>query len=260
MAIIALKAWYLEQYEPIGEVIKRPHDLRLSRNSLLKSGLRADFLDDSEDVRESNWFKHYLEGESVEFYIEGSGGYAISNIDLLSHEIYFTKREISSWLEPIIFFSPQFQYPESTKALREALAETITSLNERSRITLAVEETQRTGESTLRLSDTQLRRIRKSLLFIADGTPITSIVRDEQAELLPSPEVCVELGYALHSKRAGQILLIYQERSDLSGRIPFDLPQHQQLGFSDISELRQNLPPVLESLLQRFNLIRTHAP
>lgn len=43
MAIIALKAWYLQEYEPIKE-LKRPHDLRLSKNSLLKSGLRADFL------------------------------------------------------------------------------------------------------------------------------------------------------------------------------------------------------------------------
>jgi hypothetical protein len=46
MAIIALKAWYLEQYEPIHQIVQRPHDLRLSQNSLLKAGLRADFLDD----------------------------------------------------------------------------------------------------------------------------------------------------------------------------------------------------------------------
>ena len=28
------------------------------------------------------------------FYIEGSGGYTISNIDLVSHEIYFTKQDV----------------------------------------------------------------------------------------------------------------------------------------------------------------------
>ncbi|MEO1148538.1 MAG: hypothetical protein AAFY26_23450, partial [Cyanobacteria bacterium J06638_22] len=73
MAIIALKAWYLEEYEPIRELEKRPHDLRLSKNSLLKSALRADFLDDSDEVKESDWFQRYLDGETVEFYIEGSG-------------------------------------------------------------------------------------------------------------------------------------------------------------------------------------------
>ena len=67
MAIIALKAWYLEQYEPIRELEKRPHDLRLSKNSLLKSGLRADFLEDSDEVKKSTWFQRYLQGEIVEF-------------------------------------------------------------------------------------------------------------------------------------------------------------------------------------------------
>ena len=45
MAIISLKAWYIEEYEPIKQLQKRPYDLRLSKNSLLKSALRADFRD-----------------------------------------------------------------------------------------------------------------------------------------------------------------------------------------------------------------------
>jgi hypothetical protein len=91
MAIIAVRAWYLQEYEPLRELEKRPHDLRLSKNSLLKTGLRADFLDDREEVKRSVWFERYLEGDPVEFYIEGSGGYAVANIDLISQEIYFTK-------------------------------------------------------------------------------------------------------------------------------------------------------------------------
>ena len=103
MAIIALKAWYLQDYEPLPELEKRLHDLRLSKNSLLKSGLRADFLEDSQEVKKSAWFQRYLEGEAVEFYVEGSGGYTISNIDLISHEIYFTKQTVMAQLEPTIF-------------------------------------------------------------------------------------------------------------------------------------------------------------
>ena len=71
MAIIALKAWYLEQYEPIKQVIKRPCTLRLSRNSLLKTGLRADVLDDRLEVEVSEWFQQYLNGKTIEFYIQG---------------------------------------------------------------------------------------------------------------------------------------------------------------------------------------------
>ena len=60
MAIIALKAWYLSNYEPIRELEGRSHDLRLATNSLLKSALRADFLEDIEDVKQAAWFQRYL--------------------------------------------------------------------------------------------------------------------------------------------------------------------------------------------------------
>ena len=85
MSIIALRAWYIRDYEPITELEKRPPDIRLSKKSLLKSGLRADFLEDADQVRTATWFKQYLEGDSIEFYIEGSGGYSVANVDLISH-------------------------------------------------------------------------------------------------------------------------------------------------------------------------------
>jgi hypothetical protein len=253
MAIIALKAWYLQRYEPIKELEKRPHDLRLSKNSLLKSGLRADFLDDSQDVKNSEWFGRYLEGETVEFYIEGSGGYAISNIDLISQEIYFTKLEVMGQLEPIIFLSYQSEYNASSDALRDALCDTLETFNQRSRLPLTLEESRRPAGEPMRLSSTQMRKIRKSLLFIADGTPVTR-VEGEKTLLIPSPNVCVEIGYALTAKRTEQILLAKMERKDLLGQFPFDLPRYQQLLFQKPDDLRSSLPSVMETLLQRFNL------
>ena len=254
MAIIALKAWYLEQYEPIREVIKRPHTLRLNKNSLLKSGLRADFLDDIHDVRNSQWFERYLAGEAVEFYIEGSGSYVISNIDLTSQEIYFTKYDVSAWLEPEIYLSYQREYPESSEALQEVLGQLITDLNKKARVPLSLNLSPRSVDEPLRLSSTQLRQIRKSLLFIADVTPVVAIPGENQNELIPSPNVCVEIGYALQSKRASQVLLVQRSREDLSGRFPFDLPNYQQLNFSTPEDLSSTLPTLLESLLRRFNL------
>ncbi|MBR8826809.1 MAG: hypothetical protein DSM107014_02720 [Gomphosphaeria aponina SAG 52.96 = DSM 107014] len=255
MAIIALKAWYLEQYEPIKEVIKRPHDLRLSRNSMLKSGLRADFLDDTEEVEKSVWFEHYLQGETVEFYIEGSGGYVLSNIDLISHEMYLTKQEITSVLEPVIFFSSQTEYGAASGALREVLSTAIANFKGRSRLSLTLEEAPRPTAAPLRLSSSQLRKIRKSLLFVADGTAVGRVVQENVTKIIPNANVCVEIGYALANKRSGQILLAYMERSDYSGQFPFDLPGHQQLGFKNTSELAQTLPLVLENMLQKFNLL-----
>ena len=254
MAIIALKAWYLQEYEPIRELEKRPYDLRLSKNSLLKTGLRADFLDDSEVVKKSVWFQRYLEGETVEFYIEGSGGYAISNIDLSSHEIYFTKHDVMVHLEPIIFLCYQDEYPESSQLLRAQLETVVEKLNRRSRLTLTVEGPTRLTDGPAKLSSSLVRRIRKSLLFVADGTPITALATDP-AQLIPSPKVCVEMGYALQSKRPEQILLAQMERSDLPGQFPFDVPDRQKLRFKSAAELRKILPSAIEAQLKQFNLL-----
>ncbi len=251
MAIIELRAWYLEHYEPLREVVQRPHDLRLSRSSLLKSGLRADFLDDRQVVAAAPWFQRYLEGETIEFYLEGSGSYAIANLDLVSHEVYFTKQESSAGLEPTIFFSQQVEYAPSSEALAASLQGVIATLNRRSRLPLTLVLGDRPEAAPLRLSSNQLRAIRKSLLFIADGTPIGLASGTDR--LLLSPSVCIELGYALQCKQNQHILLVQQERLD--GILPFDLPSHQQLLFNTPADLPKVLPPLLETLLQRFNLL-----
>ncbi len=254
MAIIALKAWYLEQYEPIATLEQRPPSLRLNRNSLMRSALRADFLDDSQTVRQTEWFGRYLGGEAVEFYIEGSGGYAVANIDLISHEIYFTKLEVSAQLEPIIYYCPQVEYPEGQKVIAGILPDIIQTFNKKSRLPLKLVTSPRLKKETTRLSGNQLRQIKKSLLFIADGTAIAQVSMGDSQQLLPSPQVCLEMGFALQSKSSEQLLLLQMERNELQGDYPFDLPSHQQLTCKTPAELEVSLPSVLESLLQKYNL------
>jgi hypothetical protein len=253
MAIIALRAWYLEKYEPIQELEKRPHDLRLSRNSLLKSGLRADFLEDSEEVKQSGWFQRYLEGQPVEFYIEGSGGYAIANIDLRSHEVYFSKQEVMTHLEPIIFFCYQTEFPESSESLRDELQTVLDKFNTKSRFPITLKESHRLTDGPTRLDSSLMRSIRQSLLFIADTTAIARSPADP-AQIIPSPTVCVEVGYALQCKRVEQILLAQMERPDLPGQFPFDLPNQNRFPFRDKAQLRKTLSTLLQAQLQRFNL------
>ena len=254
MAIIALKAWYLEQYEPAKELEKRPQDLRLSRNSLLKAGLRADFLDDSEEVRQSDWFQRYLSGEAVEFYIEGSGTYTISNIDLLSHEMYFAKQESLVQSDPAIFFCYQNEYPESSALLRESLESLLEKVNQRSRLALSLEESNRSGEGALRRNSPLMRKLRKSLIFVADGTSVAQL-EGTPPPLLPSANVCVELGYALQCKRPEQIILARQERDDLSGHFPFEIPSEQQIVFHNKTDLNSQLKTKIEAQLKRYSLI-----
>ena len=253
MAIIALKAWYLEQYEPIKETIKKPCTLRLSRNSLLKTGLRVDFLDDRQKVEESDWFELYLEGKTIEFYIQGSGTYVVSNIDLVSQELYLTKCDSISGLEPIIYYSPQNHYQAASVAITSTLNTIVDDLATRSRIPLTLEVTPQTTDSPLRLSNSQFRRITKSLLLIADVTPIGSI-QGEKPKLLIDPNVCVELGYGIQNKDNGQILLLNMECPDLQGKMPFDMVGYKQLSFTNADRLSKSLPQLVETLLQRYSL------
>ena len=254
MAIIALKAWYIPEYEPIHQLEQRSHDLRLSKSSLLKSALRADFLDDSDTVKQSDWFQRYLDGESVEFYIEGSGGYAISNIDLISHEIYFTKRDVMAHLKPTIFLCYQTDYAQSSDWIREVIQDWLPSFNQRSRLELTLEESHRPTDGPARLSSTLTRKIRQSLLFIADGTPVLQR-EGTPPRLIPSPEVCVELGYALQCKRSEQILLLSMERSDILGQFPFDTDPRSRLSFSSKKALAKALPEAIVDQLAQFSLI-----
>ena len=254
MAIIALKAWYLREYEPIRELEKRPQDLRLSKSSLLKSALRADFLDDSAIVKESEWFQRYLEGEKVEFYIEGSGGYTIANVDLISHELYFVKKDVLTHLDPSIFFCSQTEYEESSLMLRDELMAALTTLNQRSRLPLKLEESHRPGDTPLRVSSTLLRKLRRSLIFVADGTTILSL-GSHPPQLFPSSKVCVELGYALHCKRSEQLLVAQMERKEVPGQFPFDLTLEQKLVFETQADLHKLLLPALENKLKQFNLV-----
>jgi hypothetical protein len=257
MAIIAVRAWYLQEYEPIRELEKRPKaDLRLNKNSLLKTGLRADFLDDKDEVRRSAWFERYLEGDPVEFYIEGSGGYAVANIDLISQEIYFTKQDVMARLDPTIYFSLATENPSLSDDLRSGLQEAIAHLNQRSRLTLSLEEAQRPDTGLLRPSNSRMRKLRQSLLFIADMTPVAT-AKDRfgnPARGIPSPTVCVELGYALQSKRREQILLVQQLSEDTPKELPFDWPSLQMIQFRDRAELEEILPGAIEAQLQRYSL------
>lgn len=217
--------------------------------------MRADFLDERSQVQSADWFGCYLEGKTVEFYIEGSGFYLISNIDLVSQEIYFTKQESLTGLDPIVYFSPQVECSPAKEIILPVLEDSVAKLSQRSRVPLQLEIAARPDDSPLRLSSNQFKSIRKSLIYIADITAIAEIPA-ARFNLLPSPNVCVEMGYALESKDQGQILLLYQERDDLQGTYPFDVPGYKELRFRNKQDLQSNLPQLLELLLEKFTLFR----
>ncbi|MFM1841831.1 MAG: hypothetical protein RLZZ490_564 [Cyanobacteriota bacterium] len=252
MAIIALKAWYLERYQPLKEVVQRPPDLRLNRNSLLKSGLRADFLDDSLTVQGATWFERYLAGETVQFYIEGSGSYTIANLDLVSQEIYFTKQDNFTSLDPVILLASQTHVPAAHDAIQSVLTQTLGELNQRAHTEIRWQPLPRFADAPLRLTDSQLRPIRKCLLLLVDVTTIAAT----PTQTLADPLVCAELGYGLHCKKPGQIILLQHQPTADPTPLAFDVANHHQLIFQDETDLRQTLPPIITTALQPFNLLR----
>jgi len=189
----------------------------------------------------------------VEFYVEGSGTYAIANIDLISHEIYFAKQDSLSNLDPTIFLSYQTEYTDSSDMLREEIESFIKKFNNKSRLSVSLIESHRLSQGAVRINSSLMRQIRRSLLFIADATPILDI-EGTPPQLIPSPKVCVEMGYALQSKRPEQIILAQMERNDLPGQFPFDTPTRNRLSFEKKSDLKKELPQLLQERLQRFNL------
>jgi hypothetical protein len=248
MAIIPLRAWYIPEYEPISSIEQRPHDLRLSKNSLLKSGLRADFLDDLQTVRQSLWFQRYMAGAVVEFYIEGSGTYAIANLDIISHEIYFNKQETVSQYDPVIFFSPQSHEPDLSAKIEASLQYSIEQIS--ARLPLGLEIAPRNAQPSHKSQNFLLSRLKKSLLFVADVSPLG----DRYGQPLFSPQVCVEVGYALQIKRSSQILLVQMHPHPVP--FPIDLPFHELLSAPDPSTLNQLLPKSIEQRLELLHLLK----
>jgi hypothetical protein len=63
------------------------------------------------------------------------------------------------------------------------------------------------------------------------------------------------LGYALQCKRPEQIILARQDRDDLPGHFPFEVPSEQQIVFHNGSDLSAQLKAKVEGELKRYGLL-----
>ncbi len=258
MAIIVLKAWYLDSVFAVAQVQGIEPDLRLSRTGLLKTGMRADFLDEVDRVKQSQWFQRYLEGELIEFYIEGSGVYSISNLDLISREMYFNKRNTLVYRDPSLFFCGQSLYPDSTQVISKALNQIVETINRKhDPISLLTLEQSIESAVATTIDAALIRKIKQSLLVVADVTPIAQLDQSDHLKVpLPSPQVCLELGYALQTKRAEDIFMIHIQRDHQGGRFPFEIENSSYVMAKDSKTLQQQLLNPILRHLQRSKFIK----
>ncbi len=252
--MLIVKAWHLDRPLLPEDVERLPPTLRLSKKSLLKAAFRGFFVDDGETVHQSEWFHTFLAGEKVEFYLEGSGTYELANMDLVSREVYLVRSETPPASPPLIFFSYQTEYAEASNQIGQVLEQTVAEIAATYRLGQAVriQRPQRLPDGTVRL-DTDVRRlIRQSLLVIADTTLITSV----QGKGYPSPNVCLEVGYALVSKKPYQIKLVEWSAPPVQAAIfPFSISDELHLMPKNAADLAQRLRAELTDVFKRFRLI-----
>ncbi|APB33518.1 hypothetical protein GlitD10_1198 [Gloeomargarita lithophora Alchichica-D10] len=254
--MLIVKVWHLDRPLLPEDVEDLSPTLRLSKKSLLKAAFRGFFVDDVETVHQAAWFRGFLAGEKVEFYVEGSGTYELANMDLVSREVYLVRAEAPPASPPLIFFSYQTEYPEASTQIERVLEQTVAQIGRTHRLgqKLRIERPHRLADGTVRL-DTDVRRlIRQALMVIADTTLITSV----QGKGFPSPNVCLEVGYALVSKKPYQIKLVEwpaPEPQTQGAIFPFSISDELRLIPQDETDLAQKLAIELTDVLKRFRLI-----
>ncbi|BAC08715.1 hypothetical protein [Thermosynechococcus vestitus] len=120
--------------------------------------------------------------------------------------------------------------------------------NTPSRFPLTLVESPRSATAPVHLDSPVMTQLRRSLLFIADGTAV------ENGQL--HTMIALELGYALASKRRNQILVIQQEHPSQRAPLPIEVPSRQRFVYDTPQTLNANLATVLQRLLEPFELFR----
>ena len=77
-----IKCWLISSKIIDLEVVKsKPCEFKILKKSILKTGFRG-FIIEEFGIQTSKWYNDFLIGNKVNFYLDGSGVYRLSNIDL----------------------------------------------------------------------------------------------------------------------------------------------------------------------------------
>ena len=255
-----LNGWYIDELTSYDKLTEQEPDIQIQKKSLLKYGFRGFFLNDKDDVENSEWFDNYIKGERVEFLVEGSGTYYISNMDLASREIYFTSINILPSLPPKIFFCYQSDYTESNEIISGLLEEIVEEINDKyvPIEPIEIERASSYGEGAVKIDSNLMKKIKKSVIFLADVTPVLKFDEDNKNKAYPNPNVCIEVGYALKSKTEDRVVLCKYERDDFEEvNFPFDIDKNRRFMSSDKSELKTEIKKELTEKLSEYRIIES---
>ncbi|MBF2099261.1 MAG: hypothetical protein IGQ88_12935 [Gloeomargaritaceae cyanobacterium C42_A2020_066] len=235
------------------EIESRPADLRLQKKSLLKAGLRAFFVEDRDLIGQVPWFRAFLAGEEVRFYVQGSGVYHLANMGCVSQEVYLVRAPLPPVAPPSIFLCDQTDYLASSQTLGTLLTQAIVQVKQVDSVNLRLQTLPRPAAGGIRLDTELRRRIRQAPVVIADVTPVAVL----GGQGLPSSSVCLAAGYALMAKAPHQVRLVNLGRPEASFQNlehPFSLSKELYLNAAHPQQFATTLVTYLEEVLRRYRL------
>lgn len=255
-----IKCWSIRSliYD-LPQITSEAPDLELIKKSILKNGYRAFCLNDREEIETSEWFTDHLLGVRAYFYIDGSGIYRLSNIDLTENEFYFEKDNMPVGYKPYVFYSWQSDFNQARNHIRDGINRVIAEVNENRNPNKPLEliESTRPEDGAEDILLAIKKNIDHSLIAVFDITNVASIPQNgDNVKCYPNANVVFELSYALQRKRSDQIIIVKKNRNDLpSNEVPFDFRQNLNLNYDQPAQLRTSLMQIVLEQLERIGFI-----
>lgn len=153
-----------------------------------------------------------------------------------------------------VFDAWQSEYTRSRNVIWEVLPEVVAAINQMSGLVRPLRVIQATapGDGAIRIDVAVQERIRKAEFFVGDVTPVYA----NGNRLLMNENVLVEVGFALGTKEANQIMLLAMRRTDVPGdtvsnpQRAFDIAHVRRHEFTEKKDLRGRLRIELEAALR----------
>jgi hypothetical protein len=260
-----VKCWYVPEAITDPETARQTEpSFNILKKSILKNGYRGFAIEEREHLESQQWYKPFLLGDEVRFYLDGSGVYRLANCDLTENELYFERLNVPIGYRPWIFYSWQSDHNASRTKIKDALAEAVKHINENlsPREPLEILESTRPEDGAKNIVNAIKLNIDRSMFVLFDITNVSKVLGDDpdgNAKHYPNANVVFELSYALARKTPDQVLLLKQDRKKDIPKdvIPFDFSQNKRLDFSKPAKLRSDIEAILIDHLRRRNFIRT---
>jgi hypothetical protein len=259
-----VKCWYVPASITDPDMVSREDpSFSVVKKSILKNGYRGFAIEERSTIESQGWYREFLLGEEVRFYLDGSGIYRLANCDLTDNELYFERLNVPMGYRPWIFYSWQSDHNPSRSKIRDALEDAVRYINENlsPKQPLEILESTRAEDGAKNIVEAIKSNIDRSMFTIFDITNVSKVLgeaMDGGDKHYPNANVVFELSYALARKNPEQVLMLKQDRTKeiSSDSIPFDIDQNKRVDFSQPAKLKKEVKSILVDYLRRRNFIQ----